>query len=250
MASGKMKSFSSVGKLLIRSGMISAICTIHQAMAGDLISGAQLKDHVQSVLMSRGLDSRPVISDTRRFRACEAPLQVTPMFGGYKTVRLTCPDVDGFKIAVRTQIDSFVDGATETAPNPGREAGSAKFVVLTKSLQTGEIIGADDVRLVTRDANPGVGYFRNINDVVGRKAKRAININQIIRTRHLELDYAIQKDQSVNIESKIGPVTVVSAGIAVDDAQLGDLVKVKNNSSGLVVEGVAISGKKIRIQAK
>ena len=243
MVSGKMKSFSSVGKLLIRLGVISAICTIHHAMAGDLISGAQLKDHVQSVLMSRGLDSRPVISDTRRFRACEAPLQVTPMFGGYKTVRLACPDVDGFKIAVRTQIDSFVDGATETAPNLGREAGFAKFVVLTKSLQTGEIIGADDVRLVSRDSNPGVGYFRDINDVVGRKAKRAININQIVRTRHLELDYAIQKDQSVIIESKIGPVTVVSAGIAVDDAQLGDLVKVKNNSSGLVVEGVAISEK-------
>ena len=79
------------------------------AMAGDLISGAQLKDHVRSVLMSRGLNSRPVISDTRQFRACENPLQVTPMFGGYKTVRLTCPDVDGFKIAIRTQIDSFVE---------------------------------------------------------------------------------------------------------------------------------------------
>ena len=172
------------------------------------------------------------------------------MFGGYKTVRLTCPDVDGFKIAVRTQIDSFVDGATEPAPNLDSEAGFAKFVVLTKSLQTGEIIGADDVSLVSRDANPGVGYFRDIDDVVGRKAKRAININQIIRTRHLELDYAIQKDQSVIIESKIGPVTVVSAGIAVDDAQLGELVKVKNNSSGLIVEGVAISEKKIRIRAK
>ncbi len=251
MASGKMKSFSSVGKLLIRAGMISAICAMPPAMAGDLISGAQLKDHVRSVLMARGLESHPVISDTRQFRACEAPLQVTPMFGGYKTVRLTCPDVGGFKIAIRTQIDSFVDDEeTETAPNLDREAGFANFVVVTKSLQTGEIIGADDVRLVSRDANPGVGYFRDINDVVGRKAKRAININQIIRTRHLELDYAIQKDQSVIIESKIGPVTVVSAGIAVDDAQLGELVKVKNNSSGLVVEGVAISEKKIRIRAK
>ena len=246
-----MKSFSSVGKLLIRLGVISAICTIHHAMAGDLISGAQLKDHVRSVLMARGLESHPVISHTRRFRACEAPLQVTPMFGGYKTVRLTCPDVDGFKIAVRTQIDSFVDDeGTEPTPILDREAGFANFVVLTKSLQKGEIIGADDVRLVSSDANPGVGYFRDINDVVGRKAKRAININQIVRTRHLELDYAIQKDQSVIIESIIGPVTVVSAGIAVDDAQLGERVKVKNNSSGLVVEGVAISEKKIRIRAK
>ena len=230
--------------------MISAICLMPPVMAADLISGAQLKDHVRSVLMSRGLDSRPVISDTRRFRACEAPLQVMPMFGGYKTVRLTCPDVDGFKIAVRTQIDSFVDDATIIVPNLDREASLGKFVVLTKSLRAGEIIGMDDVRLVNRDSNPGVGYFRDINDVVGRKAKRAININQIIRSRHLELDYAIQKDQSVIIESKIGPVTVVSAGIAVDDAQLGELVKVKNNSSGLIVEGVAISEKKISIRAK
>ena len=250
MTSGKMKSFSSAGKLLLRAGMISAIYIMSPAMAGDLISGAQLKDHVRSVLMLRGLDSRPVISDTRRFRACEAPLQVTPMFGGYKTVRLSCPDVDGFKIAIRTQIDSFVDGATKTAPNLDRDAEFAKFVVMTKSLQTGEIISPNDVRLATHNANPGVGYFRDINDVVGRKAKRAININQIIRTRHLELDYAIQKDQSVIIESKIGPVTVVSAGIAVDDAQLGELVKVKNRTSGLVVEGVAISEKKIRIRAK
>ena len=245
-----MKSFSSAGKLLIRVGMISAICSMPRVMAGEFISGAHLKDHVRSVLMTRGLDSRPVISDTRRFRACKTPFQVTPMFGGYKTVRLTCPDVDGFKIAVRTQIDSLVDNEMETMPKLDRENKFAKFVVLTKSLQTGEIIGADDVKVVSRDANPGVGYFRNINDVVGRKVKRAVNINQIIRTRHLELDYAIRKDQSVLIESKIGLVTVVSAGVAVESAQLGELVKVKNNASGLVVEGVAMSEKKIRIRAK
>jgi flagella basal body P-ring formation protein FlgA len=250
MASGKMKSFSSAGKLLMQVGMISAICSMPKVMADEFISGAHLKDHVRSVLMTRGLDSSPVISDTRRFRACKAPFQVTPMFGGYKTVRLTCPDVDGFKIAVRTQIDSLVDTVKETKPNLDRENGFEKFVVLTKSLQTGEIIGADDVRVVSRDANPGVGYFRNINDVVGRKVKRAININQIIRSRHLELDYAIQKDQSVLIESKIGLVTVVSVGVAVDSAQLGELVKVKNNASGLIVEGVAMSEKKIRIRAK
>ena len=172
------------------------------------------------------------------------------MFGGYKTVRLTCPDVDGFKIAIRTQIDSFASDTLDTASYPDRNASLSKFVVLTKSLQLGEVIGMDDVRVVQSDANPGIGYFRNINNVIGRKAKRALTINQIVRNRHLELDYAIHKDQSVIIESKIGSVTVVSAGIAVVDAQLGDRVKVKNNSSGLVVEGVVVSEKKIRIRAK
>ena len=240
-----------VGRALSAVGLVLAAGAMAPATAGETVSGAQLKDHVRTVLMSRGLQSAPVISDNRRFRACAAPLEVTPMFGGYKTVKLTCPDAGGFKIAVRTQIgEAFADQPEPVvAPQPD-VARLAQFVVLTKSMQRGEIISADDVMLVQRDTNPGVGYFRDIDDVVGRKAKRAININQIIRSRHLAFDYAIQKDQSVIIESKIGPVTVVSAGIAIADAQLGERVKVKNNSSGLVVEGVAISAKKIRIKAK
>ena len=239
-----------VGRALTAVGLVLAAGAMAPAIAGEMISGAQLKNYLRTVLMSRGLQSAPVISDTRRFRACIAPLEVTPMFGGYKTVRLTCPDADGFKIAVRTQIgQAFADQPDPVVPQTNA-ARLAKFVVLTKSMQRGEIISADDVMLVQRDANPGVGYFRDIDDVVGRKAKRAITINQIVRSRHLAFDYAIQKDQAVIIESKIGPVTVVSAGIAIADAQLGERVKVKNNSSGLVVEGVAISAKKIRIKAK
>ena len=239
-----------VGRALSAVGLVLAAGAMAPATAGETVSGAQLKDHVRTVLMSRGLQSAPVISDNRRFRACAAPLEVTPMFGGYKTVKLICPDTGGFKIAVRTQIgEVFADQPESVAPQTDATR-LAQFVVLTKSMQRGEMISADDVMLVQRDANPGVGYFRDIDDVVGRKAKRAININQIVRSRHLEFDYVIQKDQSVIIESKIGPVMVVSAGIAIADAQLGERVKVKNNSSGLVVEGVAISAKKIRIKAK
>ena len=245
-----MKYFSLADKAIIRIGMLSIIWLAPPAIAGDTVSGAQLRDHVHTFLMSRGLDSRPVISDNRRFRACHSPLEITPMFGGYKTVRLKCPDADGFKIAIRTQIDRFVADMHDIPSYTDREVIRSKFVVLTKSLQPGEIIDTDDVMLIQRDANPGVGYFSDVDDVVGRKAKKALTINKVIRTRHLELDYAIQKDQSVTIESQIGSVTVISAGVAVDDAQLGERVKVKNNSSGLVVEGVAISEKKIRIRAK
>ena len=245
-----MKSFSLVGRSLIGVGMLSLICLSPSAIADNTVSGAQLRDHVYSFLMSRGLESRPVISDNRRFRACHSPLEITPMFGGYKTVRLKCPDADGFKIAIRTQIDRFVADMHDNPSYTDREFIRSKFVVLTKSLQPGEIIDTDDVMLIQRDANPGVGYFSDVDDVVGRKAKKALTINKVIRTRHLELDYAIQKDQSVIIESKIGPVTVFGAGTAVNNAQLGDRVKVKNKSSGVVVEGVAISEKKIRIRAK
>ena len=52
-----------------------------------------------------------------------------------------------------------------------REVIRSKFVVLTKSLQPGEIIGTDDVMLIQRDANPGVGYFSDVDDVVAERQK-------------------------------------------------------------------------------
>lgn len=237
-----------VKKLLSAGAMLS--CVTVPVLAGEMISGAQLKNHVYKELLSRGLDSNPIIASSRQFRACAAPLEVKPMFGGYKTVHLTCPDIGGFKIAVRTQIGQVHNKQLKSVTSQPNTIKLAEFVVLTKSVQRGEIIDFDDVMLVQRDTNPGVGYFHDIHDVVGRKAKRAININQVIRSRHLEFDYAIRRGESVMIESKIGPVTVVGAGISLADAQLGESVKVKSNSSGLVVEGIAISKKKIRIRAK
>jgi len=245
-----MKSFSLAGRSLMSLGLAAVIMGAMPAGAAEMVTGAELKDHVKSVLSSRGLDSDPMISDNRQFRACDAPFEVAPMFGGYKTVRLSCPDAAGFEIAVRTQIDKNLSAEMPAQPEPKAKQDLAPVVVLTKSIQRGEIITADALKIVRHDKNPGAGYFRDQNDVIGRRAKRSLSINQTVRSRHLELDYAIQKDQSVIIESKIGPVTVLSAGIAIADAQIGELVKVKNTSSALVVEGIVMSEKKIRIRAK
>jgi flagella basal body P-ring formation protein FlgA len=249
-----MKSISLAGRHQFWTGIMAVAMVAMPAHASDTISGAELKDHIQSVLAARGLDSTPVIADKRQFLACDAPWQVTPMFGGYKTVRLSCPDQDGFEIAVRTQLDKALDEIRPALPGalatyvPEKEP--SQLVIVTRSIQRGAVISADDVALVTRTGNVGMSYYSDVDDVIGRKAKRAISINQTIRSRHLELDWTIKKDQDVSIETTIGPVTVVSAGTALANAQMGELVKVKNTSSDLVVEGIVMSEKKIRIRAK
>ena len=71
-----------------------------------------------------------------------------------------------------------------------------------------------------------------------------------LRNRHLEMDWVIQKDQIVIIETQIGGVTVAGSGLALDNAQLGDLLKVLNQSSNVVVEGSVVSEKKVKIITK
>jgi flagella basal body P-ring formation protein FlgA len=77
-----------------------------------------------------------------------------------------------------------------------------------------------------------------------------LSINQVVQNRHLEIDWLIQKDQSVSIESQIGGVTVVGSGLALDNAQIGDLLRVLNQSSKVIVEGRVVSEKKIKIITK
>ena len=175
------------------------------------------------------------------------------MFGGYKTVRVSCSDKDGFSIAVRTQIQSkssisISDGDVKSASQLSNN--DAKIVKLSRSLRRGEVITRDDLVVVSRPDHRLVGHFEKLDDVIGRKTNRPLSVNQAVRNRHLEMDWAVEKDQTVTIETQIGGVTVANSGLALDNAQMGDLLKVLNQSSKVIVEGRVVSEKKVKIITK
>ena len=58
------------------------------------------------------------------------------------------------------------------------------------------------------------------------------------------MDWLVEKDQTVTIETQTGGVTVAGSGIALENAQMGDLLKVLSQSSKVVVEGRVVSEKK------
>ena len=86
---------------------MQALCLASNlAMASQTLSGAMIKAEIQSSLASLGIAADPAINQDRQFLPCAADLTIEPMFGSYKTVRVSCSDRDGFSIAVRTQIQS------------------------------------------------------------------------------------------------------------------------------------------------
>ena len=249
-----MKSISLVGKSARIFGFYAGLCLASNlAMASQTLSGAMIKAEIQSSLASLGIAADPAINQDRQFLPCAAGLTIEPMFGSYKTVRVSCSDPDGFSIAVRTQIqtDSPVsilgDNAVD-ASQPSNEA--AKIVKLSRSLRRGEVITNDDLVLVSSPDHRLVGYFEKLDDVIGRKTNRSLSVNQAVRNRHLEMDWLVQKDQTVTIETQIGGVTVAGSGLALDNAQMGDLLKVLNQSSKVIVEGRVVSEKKVKIITK
>ena len=249
-----MKSISLVGKTASMFGLYAGLCLASNlVMASQTLSGAMIKAEIQSSLALLGIAADPAINQDRQFLPCATDLTIEPMFGGYKTVRVSCSDEDGFSIAVRTQIQSdnpvsILGDDAKTALQ--RSKNAANIVKLSRSLRRGEVITHDDLVLVSSPDHRLVGYFEKLDDVIGRKTNRSLSVNQAVRNRHLEIDWLVEKDQIITIETQIGGVTVAGSGLALDNAQMGDLLKVLNQSSDVVVEGRVVSEKKVKIITK
>ena len=123
------------------------------AVSSDRISGAQMKQRINSFLAAQNLAGKPAISEKRLFPACESDVLVRPMFGGMKTVELFCPDPGGFKIAVRTNAVSngserFLTGdANQIFDEDRLKSNVEKYLAMARSVQKGQILSHDDVVL-------------------------------------------------------------------------------------------------------
>jgi flagella basal body P-ring formation protein FlgA len=227
--------------------------------APKFVYGKDINKNIIDVLAKQGLAAQPSLDDGRRFRACSAPLNIMPLQGSFRTVTVKCPDQDGWNIAVRTRIAKTISRAPQgqvihaysQASTKAEEAEAKTIMVVTmsRSVKKGTIITAGDVKLAPVSRKTSKHYFRRIQDVVARKATRNMGIDRVVEARQLALNWAIRAGQKVTIEHKIGPVQVLSEGIALSDAQLGDTARILNTKTKREVEGRVVSEKKILIGA-
>jgi flagella basal body P-ring formation protein FlgA len=220
------------------------------------IYGKDINQKIIDVLAEQGLAAQPSLRNGRRFRACNAALNITPLQGNFRTASVKCPDRDGWSIAVRTRIAKTLVN-TYQAPTKVEakkapttvEVKTMMVVTMSRSVKRGAVITADDVKLAPVSRKTSKHYFTRIQDVVARKATRNMAIDRIVEARQLELNWAIRTGEKVMIEHKIGPVQVLSEGVALSNAQLGGTARILNTKSKREVEGIVVSGKKIFIGA-
>ena len=245
------KSFSlAAKKILATIGFM--IVSLNGLQAAGSISGVELRGHLTSYLAEQGLVGAPALNNSRQFRACSADLQFSPLFGSFQTIEIRCPDNDGWKIAVRTRLEvaaPLKNSRHNAIPSPNL-LDNQMAVVVNKRLTKNSIIGPDDISLEPVTAKSSTDYFTRINDVVGRRVKRSLRTRQIVEARHLQTNWMVQKGQPVILESGFGAVQVLSEGIALQNAQWGELARFLNTRSNKEVFGTVVSEIKIVIRTK
>lgn len=132
---------------------------------------------------------------------------------------------------------------------PLAQAGTA--VVSDRTIYPGEEILAESVREVDV-INPNLrpGYAEVISEVVGKVTTRTLLPGRTIPVAALRDSWAVERGKSVQLIFSGKGLTITAMGTPLENAAIGDFIRVRNVETGVIISGTVMDNGSIRVAAK
>ena len=258
---------------LFAAAMFTALVAGAAGASTNELDGSDISRLIVDKLASQGLNAVPSIKPDRLFPPCDSKPEIEPMFGGWTTVAVRCATGSGWRFMIRTNLTSrpalvpirdFKPGLGVNGPAKGQaielavarsEMATAvvdeiEVVALARSVSRNDMIAADDLLMVAISERNALGAFFDPADVIGRRVKIGVGVNQPLMARHLHPDYLVEEGNEVLISSYAGGISVDMVGYALDNGQFGEWIGVENASSGKRVHAKITGEKKVTVITK
>ena len=130
-------------------------------------------------------------------------------------------------------------------------ADARTAVVPKRIIYPGEEIDAGFLEEV-EVTNPNIvkGYAENISAVSGMISKRTLLPGRVILVSALREPFAVSRGTTVQLVFDGGSLVLRAAGTPLQDAAVGDLIKVRNKDSGVIVSGTVMADGTVHVVAK
>ena len=225
------------------------------------ITGKEVSEKISTWLLTQGIEGKPLFSKTIVFKDCGSDIQINKAYNNYKTLNVKCLEKNGFNLFVRIKLNKPVKDTKKNkiiskATNRNTKMISRKelkknknfhTVKLKRSLEKNDIIKIEDLDLIITSKPSEKSFFNNKEDLVGRKLKKNLKVDQLLHPRHLYERFEVNIGDFLSIVSQMGNASVAVAGEAKDSGNLGDIINVKNLRSGKVIKGYVNKNKIIRV---
>ena len=131
------------------------------------------------------------------------------------------------------------------------QATMGQAVVPTSIIYPGEQITASRVEEV-EVTNPKLagGYAQSVNEVEGMVSKRTLLPGRTIQLSALREPFAVNRGSNVRLTFQLGTLMISAAGSPLQDAAIGDVIRVRNLDSGVIVSGTVMQDGTIHVVAK
>ncbi len=228
--------------ILIKSFLFLLTLNTSQALA---ISGKEIKELIKEHLLMQGITSNPLIRDSRQFKDCNHKLNIENPYDSFRTVIVSCKTPLKWQVSIRTNAKTNLQ--TRSKLKKSENFKNIKLITLKHNLKKGELIQESDLKFDFRNNSVGNGYFVDKNILIDREINQNLSRGQIIKVRHLKERFTVVEGQAIIIYADLNGINVKMDGNALQNGHLNEWIKVRNNSSGKVVEGKIINEKKILI---
>jgi len=226
------------------------------------ISGKEISKKVSDWLTINGVSGSPVFSDNRVYNDCDQKLKISKYLNSFKIIRVKCPNDDDIDLFVRIKLDQKIKAKSKkpSSHNKNKLTNNSKLTKkekkvnkkykvfrLSRGLEKNSVLQEEDIKVIFSDISSQSSFFKNKNDLIGRKLNKNLKMDQILHPRHLIEKFDVNNGDQVSIVSNTKSVSVVTLGEALNSGNLDDLIRVKNVRSGKVIKGYIKKNKIIRV---
>jgi len=207
------------------------------------ISGYEIKSLIEKWLEKQGVEANVNILESLKYPACEPEnIIINDISGNSKLIKVNCIGDNPWQFIVRNKVNKLQSNT--------KNKQLSNFYALKNFKEKGSIIKEKDLIIIKRKNSQRNLFISEKADIVGKKLKKSVNSNQLLKRSNLEKDWLIKKNSQVTIINNKSFVTIKEDGLAMNDANYMDMIKVKNIKSGKVIVGYAKNEKKVILNTK
>ena len=228
-------------KFILKASIITFL--IVKDSLASTISGYEIKSLIEKWLEKQGVQANVNILESLKYPACEPEnIIINDISGNSKLIKINCIGNNPWQFIVRNKVNKL--------KSKTKNKQLSNFYALKNFKEKGSIIKEKDLIIVTRKNSQRNVFISDKSDIVGKKLKKSVNSNQLLKRSNLQKDWLIKKNSLVTIINNKTFVTIKEDGLAMNDANYMDMIKVKNVKSGKVIVGYAKNEKKVILNTK
>ncbi len=228
-------------KIILKALIITFL--IMKDSLASTISGYEIKSLIEKWLENQGVQANVNILESLRYPACEPEnIIINDISGNSKLIKVNCIGNNPWQFIVRNKVNKL--------KSKTKNKQLSNFYALKNFKEKGSIIKEKDLIIIKRKNSQRNLFISEKADIVGKKLKKSVNSNQLLKRSNLEKDWLIKKNSQVTIINNKSFVTIKEDGLAMNDANYMDMIKVKNIKSGKVIVGYAKNEKKVILNTK
>ncbi len=130
---------------------------------------------------------------------------------------------------------------------PANVTTITQVLVTSTPLRRGHVMTAGDISLHSKNTSQlNAAYLSNPDQVVGKVLKKNLANKALLTPAVLTEPHIIHKGQHVDLRAGLGGLNVSAPAIALMGGAVGDRIRVKNVSSGKIVEGAILASGVVR----